>query len=429
MLNIFESENAGPPPLPPASLSVAELQARQVRVEWFEAIAVVQAACRAVLEAGDQADRATITAARIFLTPAGEVTAGGKGVKDGSSAVREVADLLRALLPDDNVPAPVRLALSQSSSHPSLVEFSKSLEFFERPNRAALVRDVYERAAMASAPVDSLREPAVIPAVDGPKAKVRAPRPQSQRRLVSALAAFALIAVAGLLAWRLWTSPPSPPTRASVAAALDKVTSSVDSALDRVLPPRAPAIQGNAAAPAPLPEATPPQRGSRGSATAPRPNTRSSADTGDALTGAKKAAGEIASVSEAAGFAAFDPASPPPVPLEPSGPEPPNEPGLPPASTVYSEADGEVKPPVAVYPQLPKDLPVGTLESDLAVIDLIIGPAGNVESVKVRRAPTTMSDAMLLTMNLSAAKAWRFDPATKDGQPVRYRKSIWLVMH
>jgi len=33
-----------------------------------------------------------------------------------------------------------------------------------------------------------------------------------------------------------------------------------------------------------------------------------------------------------------------------------------------------------------------------------------------------------LTMSLSAAKAWRFDPATKDGQPVRYRKSIWLVM-
>jgi hypothetical protein len=63
------------------------------------------------------------------------------------------------------------------------------------------------------------------------------------------------------------------------------------------------------------------------------------------------------------------------------------------------------------------------------VIDLVITRSGKVESVKLRRAPTTISDSMLLAMSLSAAKTWRFDPATKDGQPVRYRKSIWLVMH
>jgi hypothetical protein len=37
-----------------------------------------------------------------------------------------------------------------------------------------------------------------------------------------------------------------------------------------------------------------------------------------------------------------------------------------------------------------------------------------------------MADAMVLTMSLSAAKTWRFQPAIKDGQPVRYRKTVWL---
>ena len=30
-------------------------------------------------------------------------------------------------------------------------------------------------------------------------------------------------------------------------------------------------------------------------------------------------------------------------------------------------------------------------------------------------------------MFLSAVKAWRFQPALKDGQPVRFRKNIWMV--
>ena len=433
MLDIFRDNNpesAGSQPIPTGSISVAELQARRVHLEWFEAIAVVQAACKAIIDASEQAHPSTITAARVFLTPAGEVSVGGIRAKDASSAVRETADLLRPLLPDDNVPAPVRLALSQSSTHPTLVEFSKSLEFFERPNRSALVREVYERASTASVPAESSTAAPVAAAPATRPANVRrTPTRASLRRMLSVFAAVALVALAGLLGWRLWTSPPSPPTRESVTAAFDKVTSTVDNALDRVLPPRAPATQENATPAAQQPEVASPQRGSRNAATAPRVNKGDAATTNEASAGAKKAAADIASVSEGAGFAAFDLAAPPRIALEPAAPEPAAQPGQPPIPAVYSEADGDVIPPVAVYPQLPKDLPVGALVSDLAVIDLVIGPGGNVESVKLRRAPTTMSDAMLLTMSLSAAKAWRFDPATKDGQPVRYRKAIWLVMH
>jgi hypothetical protein len=33
---------------------------------------------------------------------------------------------------------------------------------------------------------------------------------------------------------------------------------------------------------------------------------------------------------------------------------------------------------------------------------------------------------MIATMTLSAAKNWRFQPAVKDGQPVKYRRTIWV---
>jgi hypothetical protein len=50
-------------------------------------------------------------------------------------------------------------------------------------------------------------------------------------------------------------------------------------------------------------------------------------------------------------------------------------------------------------------------------LELLISPEGNVEQIKLITVPKRITDAM----SLSAAKAWRFAPATKDGTPVRYR--------
>ena len=44
-------------------------------------------------------------------------------------------------------------------------------------------------------------------------------------------------------------------------------------------------------------------------------------------------------------------------------------------------------------------------------------PEGGVERVRLTSKPRRLVDVM----ELSAAKAWKFDPALKDGQPVRYR--------
>ena len=52
-----------------------------------------------------------------------------------------------------------------------------------------------------------------------------------------------------------------------------------------------------------------------------------------------------------------------------------------------------------------------------------IGSDGTVESAKLLGPPRTVNDGLFL----SVAKAWLFQPALKDGVPVRYRKTIWVA--
>jgi TonB family protein len=70
-------------------------------------------------------------------------------------------------------------------------------------------------------------------------------------------------------------------------------------------------------------------------------------------------------------------------------------------------------------------LPEGVAAADLSGIELVVERDGSVESVKLvhGRRPASVKDAMLL----SAAKTWRFAPATKERVPVRYRKTIWII--
>jgi TonB family protein len=53
-------------------------------------------------------------------------------------------------------------------------------------------------------------------------------------------------------------------------------------------------------------------------------------------------------------------------------------------------------------------------------IELIVAEDGTVERVQLLSTPKRMADMMLL----SGAKNWQFEPAVKDGQPVRYRLEL-----
>jgi hypothetical protein len=82
-----------------------------------------------------------------------------------------------------------------------------------------------------------------------------------------------------------------------------------------------------------------------------------------------------------------------------------------------------VSPPVDVRPQLPRALPPNVRPEQLSRLELIVSESGTVESVKLVGTPRNVHDAMFL----SAAKAWQFHPALKDGRPVRFRKTVWIT--
>jgi hypothetical protein len=89
---------------------------------------------------------------------------------------------------------------------------------------------------------------------------------------------------------------------------------------------------------------------------------------------------------------------------------------------VYQSGASGVVPPVGIRPQLPRDLPANVNKDQLARIELVVLPDGTVGSVKLL-GHRNIHDAMFL----SAVKAWEFKPALKDGQPVAYRKIVWMA--
>jgi len=86
---------------------------------------------------------------------------------------------------------------------------------------------------------------------------------------------------------------------------------------------------------------------------------------------------------------------------------------------VYSRSNPDVVPPQSVYPSLPAARPSVPADGR-TVLDLLISTDGRVEHVQLRTPPRNVHEFMLV----SAAKAWRFDPATLHGRPVHFLYSV-----
>jgi hypothetical protein len=386
------------PPLAESSRSVdlARLLARQTPIVWFEAVAIVQELCAEVVARGADRELRVPELTEIAITPEGGIELRGDGPVGEAPVPRAGRVLLTLLAEAQTLPVQLRLlALQEVSPAPrctSLQEFSTRLELFERPGRRIIVRDVYDRFQQLpalEAEVWPVGAPSPAPPPQEPAAPV-----WWRRTKVQAAAAAVLGAVLVLTTVSLWprregqgaNDGRGPVTRA-VSATADTVIQAAGSGLNTVA-----RWLGLAVTDRP---------------TEPAPAAPVSVDANPTSAPSRMTA----------------PPTPRPVELPRAAEATPE--GQPPSTntTVYSPVDTEVVPPELERSRLPKDSPLGVRPEDLSEVEVVVSATGEVESVKLVTEPVRVLSAMML----SAVKNWRFQPAMRDGQPVRYRMRMRLT--
>ena len=374
-------------------LRVDDILGREISIQWTEAVTLVAAACRVMIATSAPGFPA---ASQVVVCPDGTVVT---LASFDQHPVRGAAHLLTSLLADD-IPVKVRLMLSQATgtdvAYTTLKDFSDALAYFERPDPQLLLRALHDRAFAAPSRKDAGSEPR--PSVGAPApARPRQQQPRgvktTRKWAIGATAAVVVLGLAWFLSPRLeelrvfagvgastpsetGSTTPAPEPDLKTVAALRRAPN----ALDRNKPSKTQSRNSNADGPlADLPMLTLP--------------VGDDADPIPVVVGwARPLFVSPVAVNIAGQYAAMD-----------------REAG------VYSRTDLDVVPPQSIYPKLPSDLPGASL-SGRTMLDLLISADGLVEQVRVRTPPKNIHEFMLV----SAAKAWRFDPALVHGRPVRF---------
>ena len=133
----------------------------------------------------------------------------------------------------------------------------------------------------------------------------------------------------------------------------------------------------------------------------------------------------------AAGFRdlAVKAAEPPPAPL-PAAPPPQAQPIVAPAvqmperGKIYTMDDPGVTPPVAVRQNLPPFQMQTQLALGQGVLEIVVGENGSVVAAVMKASVFPHYDAMVV----EAARSWKFKPATMNGVPVLYRKTVKITV-
>jgi hypothetical protein len=349
----------------------------------------------------------------LYLTAAGDVIL--HGPPTGEPPARELARLLHQLVAPNLMPPAGRLFVGRwiNNDLGDLTEFSSELAYFARPNGQELLVGLHGRCnGTAPKPgAESRRRPE---RARRQKAVAPVPEPQSVSTLVrqwirdhkpEVTAAVAVIASATLAALGTWlwqastVAAAKAPVEATEPAAEAENTVPPDDAGQDVLS----LARGTTAA-------TPARRQA-----APASTSRNRTAPAQTITRAGAS-------------------SPPPVTPTPVQPPAAGEPAqlatsVPlPSSTIpdmriYSVSDTGVEPPRLRSSEILEVLIKG-FPSRENVIELVISEKGEVQQARMVEAPQRIPDVMLL----SRAKELHFDPAMRNGVPVRYRLRLsWKV--
>jgi hypothetical protein len=340
--------------------------------------------------------------------------------------------LLQATLGRSEPPVQIKLMISQATApqpgFASVPELDEVLGYYERPNRESILRALYERAAALQPTEPVAKEPtldaiAPLPSRSDAKPKPKTPPkpPEVRRRHRKlAIAAVLLLAILGGGAYYARTANlvSDPSVTAFAEKASDSVSAAVVSGLSAVTETvgLGRIITGNSSDAVPAPPPAP-------AAVAPAPAS-------PPLTARRRPA-SIQPVPKLP-IAVFDLGIRPPVESSPAVAESPSSAAdadtkadapVETNGSLYRESDTSVIPPVGIRPQLPRELPPDVHIEDLTRVELLILEDGTVETVRLVSSPRSVHDSMLL----SAIKAWEFQPAIKDGRPVRFLKTVWIA--
>lgn len=93
-------------------------------------------------------------------------------------------------------------------------------------------------------------------------------------------------------------------------------------------------------------------------------------------------------------------------------------------SRVFIAGDPGVTPARLVRPHLPAEPPADVPPEQIGTLELLVNEQGTVDHVVLVSPANRYQERMLV----AAAKAWLFDPATRQGQPVRFRARIRVTL-
>jgi TonB family protein len=93
------------------------------------------------------------------------------------------------------------------------------------------------------------------------------------------------------------------------------------------------------------------------------------------------------------------------------------------APRIFGGDDQNVKAPVIIKQEVPR-VPTSVTASarNRGLLEVVIDEQGRVTSASVRISMHPVYDALLLT----AAREWKYQPATLGGKPVKFRKMIQI---
>jgi TonB family protein len=377
-------------------ISVTELGRPELALHWHEAVAVVAETAAMLLDRGTTS---VPDLASTILLPDGTLHFLEEGPPDLPPAQR-LGDMLDVLLSTTACPAELRQLTADSMADPPMYatvkDFADALAFFERPGRQQLLMDVAARASELALEARAHTELERLEARTRNVPPKNEPRPHTPSHkhhpVVYVVAGLLLMlgVVAGAYA-ALRTTGSSPAS----------LTERVRERVDRIAAKGLEAVGLRTPTP-------PPTSSAAAVVTPPRVAPRTSRRTPIKLP-------QTISVKELKGV---------PVSSVPPAAAPESSESHARDEAVYTAAAEDVEPAVLVRPHLPSRPPSNTPSEEIGILDIVVSATGAVEQVRLISTSNRYQDRMIV----AAAKAWQFEPATKDGQPVRYRTQIRITL-